>query len=96
MLTVFAEFYGGIYCLKEALLVDAGYDEVCFVDGFGTFRTGADTDGREWMAYAGEETALFGESAAVAYYSKGIHLEAVVVVEAERLMLDDARIQLET
>ena len=96
MLTVFAEFYGGIYSLEEALGVDTGNDEVTLVNGFRTLGRGADADGREGMAYTGKETALFGKGTAVADYGKGIHLKAVVVVEAERLMLDDTFVKLET
>ena len=81
VVTIFAEFHRGIYCLKETLLVDAGNDEVAFVDGLWAFRTGADADGWEGMAYTGEEAAFFGKGTAVANYSKGIHLKAVVVVE---------------
>ena len=82
MVAIFAEGYCCIDCLKEGLLVDAGNDEVALVDGFGTFRGGADADSGEGMAYTGEEAAFFRECAAVADYGKGIHLEAVVVVEA--------------
>ena len=52
MLTVFAEFYGGIYSLGEALGVDAGNDEVTLVDGFWTFGGGADADGGEGKGLA--------------------------------------------
>ena len=55
MLTVFAELYSSIYRLKEALLVNAGNDEVALVDGFRTLGGGADTDGREGVTNAGEE-----------------------------------------
>lgn len=74
MLTVFAKLYSSIYSLKETLLVDAGNDEVTLVDGFGTFGRCADADGRERMAYAGEEAALLRECAAVAHYGEGVHL----------------------
>ena len=63
MLTVFAEFYGGIYSLEEALGVDAGNDEVTLVNSLGTLGRGTDADGREGMAYTGEEAALLGEGA---------------------------------
>ena len=96
MVTVFAEFNRGIYCLQEALGVDAGNDEVAFVKGFGAFCTGADADGRERMTYTGEEAAFFGECATIAHHSKGVHLKAVVVVEAEGLVLDDTGGELET
>ena len=92
VVALFAEFYGGIDGLEKGLRVNTGNDEVAFVDGFGPFRTGSDTDGREGVADAGEEAALFGQGTTVAHDGKGIHLEAVVVVEAERFMLDDARI----
>ena len=95
VVTVFAEFNRGIYCLQEALGVDAGNDEVAFVNGFGAFCTGADADGRERMTYTGEEAAFFGKRAAVADYGEGIHLKAVVVVKAERFMLDYALVELE-
>ena len=62
MLTVFAEFYGGIYSLEEALGVDAGNDEVTLVNSLGTLGRGADADGREGMAYTGEEAAFFWQS----------------------------------
>lgn len=48
------------------------------------------------MADAREEAALLRQSAAVADHSEGVHLEAVIVVESERLMLDDTWIELET
>ena len=46
------------------------------------------------MTYAGEEAAFFGEGAAVAYYGEGVHLEAVVVMEAERFVLNHSFIEL--
>ena len=51
MLTVFAEFYGGIYSLEEALGVDAGNDEVALVNSFGTLGRGTNADCRERMTY---------------------------------------------
>ena len=96
MLTVFAELYSSIYCLKEALLVNASNDEVALVDGFGTFGRGTDADGREGVTNAGEEAALLWQSSLIGHYSKGVHLEAVIVVEAERLMLDYSLVKLET
>ena len=65
MLTVLAELNSSIYCLKEALLIYAGNDEVSLVDGFGTFGGGADADSGEGMAYAGEERRLLRESSRI-------------------------------
>ena len=96
VVALFAKFYGGINGLEKALRVNAGNDEVAFVDGFGPFRTGSDADGREGVADAGEETALFGQRTAIAHDGKGIHLKAVVVVEAQRFVLDDSSVKLES
>ena len=96
MLTVTAKFNGGVYCLEQRFLVDSGNDEVTLVDGFGAFGAGADADGWERMAHTCEEAAFFRECTAIADYSKGIHLKTVVVVEAERFVLDDTWVELET
>ena len=56
VLAVAAEFYGSVNCLEERLFVDAGDDEVAFIDGFRALCGGANADGREWVAHTGEET----------------------------------------
>ena len=55
MVAVAAEFDCGVNCLEEGFGVNAGDDEVSFVDCFRALGTGADADCREWMANAGEE-----------------------------------------
>ena len=82
VVAVLAEANGGVYGLEQGFLVNAGDDEVAFVDSLWTFRGGTDADGREGMAYTGEETTLCGEGAGVAYHGEGVHLKAIVVVEA--------------
>lgn len=82
--------------MEETFFVDAGEDEASFVKGFGALGAGADADCRERMTYASEETGLFREGAAVGDYREGVHLEAVVVVEAERFVRDYPAVQLET
>lgn len=47
------------------------------------------------MTDAGKERGFFGKSSTVADDGKGLHLKAIVVVEAEGLMLDDARVEFE-
>ena len=47
------------------------------------------------MADAGEEGGFLGKGSAITDDGEGIHLKAVVVVEAEGLMLDDTRVKLE-
>ena len=95
VLAVAAEFYGSVNCLEERLFVDAGDDEVAFVDGFGALCAGANADGGEWVAHTGEEATFFGKCAAIAHHCKSIHLKAVVVVETEWLVLNHALIELE-
>ena len=75
--------------------IDACQDETALIQGFRPLRGSADAHRRERMPYAGEETALLGQSAAVADHSEGVHLQAVVVVETQRLMLDHPLVQLE-
>ena len=47
------------------------------------------------MADTREEGTFFGERAAVAYDGEGVHLQAVVIVEAERFVLNHALVELE-
>ena len=86
---------GGVNGLQEALLVDAGEDEAGLVQGFRPLRRSPDADGGEGVADAGEEGGLLRECAGVGDDRKGVHLKAVVVVEAKGLVLDDARVELE-
>lgn len=74
VVAILAKCHRGIYRLNKALGIDAGYDEVTLVNSLGTLGRSTDADGREGMAYTGEETALLGECAAVADYGKGVHL----------------------
>lgn len=87
---------GDVNALQEAYRVDAGEDEAALVEGFGTLGGCADADGGERMADAGEERGFFRQGAAIAHHTESVHLEAVVVVEAERFVLNNARIQLES
>ena len=84
-----------IYCLQEAVLVNASDEEATFVQGLGALSAGADADSGEGMSDAGEKTAFLWQSATVAHHSKSIHLQTVVIVEAQRLVLDDTWVELE-
>ena len=92
---VLDEANGYVYALQQALSIYAAEHEAAFVQSLGALGAGADAHGREGLANAGEETALLGQGAAVAHHGKGVHLQAVVVVEAQGLVLDDALIELE-
>lgn len=95
MLTVTAELDGGVNGLQQGLLVDTSNDEVALVDGLGTLGRSTDADGGEGVADAGEEGGFFGKGSAIADDGEGVHLEAVVVMEAEGIVLDDTRVELE-
>ena len=75
--------------------IDACQDETSLIQSFGPLRGGADTHRREGVPHAGEKAALLGQGAAVADHGEGVHLQAVVVVEAQRLVLDDPLVQWE-
>ena len=55
VVAVAAEFDCGVNCLEEGFGVNAGDDEVGFVDSFRALGAGADADCWERMAYAGKE-----------------------------------------
>ena len=86
---------GGINGLEQRLFVDSGDKEARLVKRFGAFGAGADADCRERMADTRKEGAFFGQRTAVAHDGKGIHLQAIVIVETERFMLNHALVKLE-
>ena len=96
VVAILVHLHGGVHGLEEAVRIDACQDETALVQSLGALRGGADTHRRERVSYAGEETALLGQSAAVADHSEGVHLQAVVVVEAQGLVPDHPAVQLET
>ena len=96
VVAVLVHLHSGIHGLEEAVRVDACQNETTLIQGFGALRGGADAHRRERVPHAGEETALLGQSAGIRDHGEGVHLQAVVVVEAQRLMLDHPLVQLET
>lgn len=86
---------GGVDGLEEALLVDAGEDEARVVEALGALGAGANADSREGMTHGSEEARFLGERAGVGDNGGGVHLQAVVIMEAERLMAYHARVKLE-
>lgn len=95
MLAVTAKFDGGVNGLEQGLLVDTSNDEVALVDGLGTLGRSTDADGGEGVADASEERGFLWKGSAIADDGEGVHLEAVVIVKAEGLMLDDTWVKLE-
>ena len=81
--------------LQQAPLGDAGQRETGLVQRLGALGGGADAHRRERVADRGEEAGLLGQGAGVGHHGEGVHLQAVVVVEAHWLVHAHARVQLE-
>ena len=88
-------FDGCVDGLEEAFCVDAGEDEAGFVQSFRALGGGADANGRDGVSDGGKEGGLLGEGAGIGDDAEGVHLQAVVVMEAEGLVLDHAGVELE-
>ena len=88
------ELDGGVDGLQQAALADAGQREACLVQRLGALGGGADAHRRERAADAREEARLLGQGAGVGDHREGVHLQAVVVVEAHGLVHAHARVEL--
>ena len=86
----------GIHRLQKALFIDACQHKAALIQSLGTFRRSADTNCRERMSHRGEEAGLLRQSSGVADHRKGIHLQAVIIMEAQRFMADDPGVKPET
>ena len=95
VVAVLVHLHSGVHGLEEAALIDARQDKAALVQGLRSLGAGADADGRERMPHAGEKAALLRQGAAVTDHGEGVHLQAVVVVEAQGLVLDHPLVQLE-
>ena len=84
-----------MYRLQQPLLGDAGQREARLVQGLRALGGGADAHRRERAADRREEAGLLGQGAGVGDHREGVHLQAVVVVEAHGLVHAHARVQLE-
>ena len=89
------ELDGGVDRLQQAALADAGQREAGLVQGLGALGGGADAHRGERAADAREEAGLLGQGARVGDNREGVHLQAVVVVEAHGLVHAHARVELE-
>lgn len=84
-----------MYRLEQAALADAGQREAGLVQRLGALGGGADANRRERAADAREEAGLLGQGAGVRHHREGVHLQAVVVVEAHGLVHAHPRVELE-
>ena len=93
--TVADEGDGDVDTLEKADGVNAAEHEAALVQGLGALGRCTDADGRERMADACEEGGLLREGAAIGDHRKRVHLQTVIVVEAQGLVADDTRVELE-
>ena len=89
------ELDGRVDGLQQAALADAGEREAGLVQRLGALGGGANAHRRERAADASEEARLLGQRARIGDHREGVHLQAVVVVEAHGLVHAHARVQLE-
>ena len=87
------ELDGGADGLEQAALADAGQREARLVKRLRALGGGADAHRRERAADAREEAGLLGKRAGVRHHREGVHLQAVVVVEAHGLVHAHARVE---
>ena len=79
--------------LQQANRINTGQDETALVQSFWSLCRSADAHRRNRMTDRREERALLRQSSAIRNHCESIHLQAVVIVEAQRLVADHARIQ---
>ena len=79
--------------LQEPPGVDAAEYEAPLVEGLGPLGARPDADSRDGPADGRVERALLGKRAAVAHHAERVHLQAVVVMEAQRLLHAHPRVQ---
>ena len=96
VVAVSVHFHGGIDRLKQTFLVNTGKDKASLVQRLGALGGSSDANSRERLFDAREETAFLGERPTVGHHAKGVHLQAVVIMEPERLMLNHAPIKSES
>ena len=94
-MTVMDEVNGCVNTLQQALSINTAKHEAAFIQSLGSFRARVDAYRREGMTHTGEERTFLRQGAAIGNHSKGIHLQAVVVMEAQRFVLYDTRVELE-
>ena len=92
--TVLLHLHCQINGLQQLLRVDAGEDKAALVQRLRPLGRGADAHCRKRLADRQVETRLLRQRAAVGHDAEGVHLQAVVIVEAQGLVGNDAPVQL--
>ncbi len=69
-------------------------NEVTGFQCLGAFRAGADAHGGDGMTDGQIKAAFFGQSAGVRNDCQSVHLQLVIIVEAQRLVDPNTRVEL--
>ena len=85
--------HGRVHGLQQRALVYAGEYEASLVQRLRPLGRRPDADRRERAPDAREEAALLGKGSGVRNHREGVHLQAVVVMEPQRLVPDDAAVE---
>lgn len=91
----------GIHChsridgLQQRAGVDAGDEEAPLIQGLRPLCRGANANRREGVSHRSKERRFLGKGAGIRHNRKSIHLQAIIIVEAQRLVLDHARVELD-
>lgn len=82
--------------LQKLRCVDTGQNKAALVQRLRALGGGADAHRREGLANRQIKARLLRQRAAVGHDAEGVHLQAVIIVEAQRLVGNDAPVQLES
>ena len=82
-----------IHALQQSDSVDAAKHEAAFVKSLRALGRGADAHGRERMPDRRKETRFLRQRPRIRHNREGIHLQTIIIMEPQRLMLDHAAVQ---
>ena len=91
--TILLHLHRKVDGLQHLLRVDAGEDKAALVQRLRALGGGADAHSGERLADRQVKTRLLRQRAAVGAHAEGVHLQAVVIVKAQRLVGNDAPVQ---
>src|SRR5699024_3593779 len=80
------------YGLEKAFRVNSSQNKAGFVQCLRALSAGSDTDCRERMSHRSEKRTLFRQSIEIRDYSEGVHMQTVVIMEPQRIMLNDSMV----
>ena len=74
--------------LQQMFTINTCKDKVALIQCFGSLGRGTDAYRREGMSYSSKKAAFLLQCTEAGHHAKGVHLQTIVVMEAQRLMLN--------